>query len=185
MKLATALHILAFLDIAVSLFLPREQSSGPLRLIRHSPITSHLKSFISQDSSPSDPPTVAYNASWVGAVFLAETAGYQAVSCSPQISTVRLPIDADSDMLHATLGWVSAGTKTSWNTPAAGWAWPREEWQIREEMLTGGEKYVGRFEWYPNRSAYGTASLTTNPGTISGFQERQGNRVLGWQTVCG
>lgn len=123
MKLATALHILAFLDIAVSLFLPREQSSSPLRLTRHSPITSHLKSLISQDSSPSDPPTVAYNASWVGAVFLAKTTGYQAVSCTPQISTVRLPLDADSYMLHATLGWVSAGMKTSWNTPAADWAW--------------------------------------------------------------
>ncbi|KAK4248055.1 hypothetical protein C7999DRAFT_31489 [Corynascus novoguineensis] len=123
MKLATALHILAFLDIAVTLFLPTEQSSSLLRLTHHSPLTDHLKSLISQDSSLSDPSTVAYNASWMGAFFLARRTGYQADSCAPQISTVRLPLDVDSDMLHAILGWVSTGMKTTWSTPAADWAW--------------------------------------------------------------
>lgn len=106
MKFTAILHA-ALLGSATAFFPFTSPSTKPaLPALRRSRFTNRLNS-LSPDSpqaSPDDLPGVTYSENWAGAVLVG--AGYRSVAATIHIPSIRLPIGAQSDKLHAVSAWV-------------------------------------------------------------------------------
>jgi hypothetical protein len=103
MKLTAVLRAVLLGSITTLAFPTNHHQDEPLPIVRRSRLSNRLKALFAQATGET-PPTVNYNQNWAGAVLTG--AGYRTITGTIKVPDMKLPLSANSNVLHAVSAWV-------------------------------------------------------------------------------